>query len=79
MPRSDDVGRSGARGKGRRGSRGLRPGGYPAKAQMRRAQLTVGDLIAAAHDVLGSEARAVARVLSSPELAAAVHRRIVLV
>ncbi len=79
MPRSDDMERSGAKRKGRRGSRGLRLGGHPAKAQVKRSQLTVGDLIAAAHDVLGSEVRAVARVLSSPELAAAVHRRIILV
>ncbi|HZN94950.1 MAG TPA: hypothetical protein VFB81_19690 [Myxococcales bacterium] len=46
---------------------------------MKRAQLTVGDLIAAAYDALGSEARDVARVLRSPDLSVAIHRRIVLV
>jgi len=56
---------------GRRGAR--------AKAAVKRAQLTVGDLIAAAYDALGSEARDVARVLRSPDLSVAIHRRIVLV
>ncbi|HVE85523.1 MAG TPA: hypothetical protein VND93_21870 [Myxococcales bacterium] len=50
-----------------------------ARAAVKRAQLTVGDLIAAAYDVLGSEARVVAKVLSSPDLAVAIHRRIVVV
>ena len=58
-------------GRGRRGGR--------ARAAVKRAQLTVGDLIAAAYDALGSEARDVARVLKSPGLSAAIHRRIVLV
>lgn len=49
------------------------------KAAGKRKQLTVGDLIAAAYDALGSEARAVARVLKSPDLSLAIHRRIVLV
>ncbi len=53
--------------------------GARAKAAVKRAQLTVGDLVAAAYDALGSEARVVARVLSSPDLSAAIRRRIVLV
>jgi len=53
--------------------------GARAKAAVKRAQLTVGDLIAAAYDALGSEARDVARVLRSPDLSVAIHRRIVLV
>ena len=53
--------------------------GARAKAVVKRAQLTVGDLIAAAYDALGSEARDVAKVLSSPDLSVAIHRRIVLV
>ncbi|HEY8211746.1 MAG TPA: chaperonin [Myxococcaceae bacterium] len=44
-----------------------------------KKQLTVGDLIAAAYDTLGSEVRAVARVLKSPDLSLAIHRRIILV
>lgn len=53
--------------------------GARARAAVKRAQLTVGDLIAAAYDALGSEARVVARVLKSPDLSVAIHRRIVLV
>jgi hypothetical protein len=61
----------GAAAGGRRGAR--------AKAAVKRAQLTVGDLVAAAYDALGSGTRDVARVLSSPDLSVAIHRRIVLV
>ena len=50
-----------------------------ARAAVQRAQLTVGDLIAAAYDALGGGARDVARVLKSPDLSVAIHRRIVLV
>lgn len=56
---------------GRRGAR--------ARAAVKRAQLTVGDLIAAAYDALDGGARDVARVLKSPDLSVAIHRRIVLV
>jgi len=56
---------------GRRGAR--------AKSAVKRAQLTVGDLVAAAYDALGGGARDVARVLKSPDLSVAIHRRIVLV
>jgi len=56
-----------------------RGGGRGARAVVRRAQLTVGDLIAAAYDALGGGARDVARVLKSPDLSVAIHRRIVLV
>jgi hypothetical protein len=59
-----------------KGRRGARKG---AGAGAGRAQLTVGDLIAAAYDALESEARDVMRVLSSPALAVAIRRRIVLV
>lgn len=58
-------------GRERRGAR--------ARAAVKRAQLTVGDLIAAAYDALGGGARDVARVLKSPDLSVAIHRRIVLV
>jgi hypothetical protein len=57
---------------------GVRRGGR-ARAAVKRAQLTVGDLVAAAYDALGSEARDVARVLTSPDISMAIHRRIVLV
>ena len=49
------------------------------RAAVKRAPLTVGDLIAAAYDALGGGARDVARVLKSPDLSVAIHRRIVLV
>lgn len=75
----NEKAQSTVKSKGRRGLPGLRRRGKRAQVAMRRAQLTVGDLIAAAYDALGSEARAVARVLSSPDLAAAVRRRIVVV
>jgi hypothetical protein len=53
--------------------------GAKARAAVKRAQLTVGDLIAAAYDALGGGARDVARVLKSPDISVAIHRRIVLV
>lgn len=56
-----------------------KPGAGGKKVAGKRRQLTVGDLIAAAYDALGSEARMVARVLKSPDLSMAIHRRIVLV
>lgn len=64
--------------KGRRGVRSLRRGAR-ARAVAKQAQLTVGDLIAAAYDALESEARDVVRVLKSPALSVAIQRRIVLV
>lgn len=76
MNRATSRKQSAAEPKGAEAS--VRRGGR-AKAAVKRAQLTVGDLIAAAYDALGSEARDVARVLSSPDLSVAIHRRIVLV
>jgi hypothetical protein len=51
----------------------------PAKASSRKTvQVTLGDLIAATYDAVGTM-KDVARVLSSRHLEAAIHRRIVLV
>ena len=44
-----------------------------------KVRLTLGDLIAAACDALGTEAREVAKVLSSASMARATGRRIVFV
>lgn len=41
--------------------------------------LTVGELVAATFDAVGNEVKDVAKVLSSPDLACAIHRRIVVV
>ena len=55
----------------------LRRRGRAAKAVAQRVNLTVGELIAAAFDAVGSEARAVAKVLSSDDMAKVLGRRIV--
>lgn len=47
--------------------------------QMKRKALTLGELIAAAFDAVGTEVKDVAKVLSSPEMAVATGKRIVLV
>jgi hypothetical protein len=56
------------------------------KVQARRAapvakavRLTLGDLVAAAFEAAGNEARGAARILSSNDLACAMGKRIVLV
>jgi hypothetical protein len=49
-----------------------------AKSAMKKVQVTLGDLIAAAYETAGTM-KGAARVLSSRHLAAAIHRRIVLV
>jgi hypothetical protein len=46
---------------------------------MRRVQVTLGDLIAAAFDAVGGEVRKVARVVSSPAMAVATGKHIVVV
>ncbi len=46
---------------------------------MRRVQVTLGDLIAAAFDTVGGEARKVARVISSPTMTVATGKHIVFV
>jgi hypothetical protein len=48
-----------------------------ARAVARRANITLGDLIAATFDTVGSEARMVARLISSADMAKAIGRRIV--
>jgi hypothetical protein len=56
---------------GRRGAKAV--GGAAA------SKVTLGELIAAAFDTVGTEVKDVAKLLSSPDLACAIHRRIVLV
>lgn len=46
---------------------------------MQRVQVTLGDLIAAAFDTVGGEARKVARVISSPTMTVATGKHIVFV
>jgi len=46
---------------------------------MHRVQVTLGDLIAAAFDTVGGEARKVARVISSPTMTVATGKHIVFV
>jgi hypothetical protein len=46
---------------------------------MRRVQVTLGDLIAAAFDTVGGEAKKVARVISSPTMTMATGTHIVFV
>ncbi|MFB1480145.1 chaperonin [Corallococcus sp. RDP092CA] len=47
--------------------------------QARRVQVTLGDLIAAAFDTVGGEARKVAKVVSSTDMTLATGRHIVFV
>lgn len=55
--------------------------GAAVRAGRRAAQVhvTLGDLVAAAFDAVGGEARKVARVLSSPDMAVATGKHIVFV
>ncbi|MFL5350877.1 MAG: chaperonin [Hyalangium sp.] len=46
---------------------------------MRRVQVTLGDLIAAAFDTVGGEVKKVARVVSSPTMTLATGKHIVVV
>ncbi len=46
---------------------------------MRRVQVTLGDLIAAAFDAVGGEVKRVARVVSSPSMTLATGKHIVVV
>ncbi len=65
------------RRQGRRVMPALRRKGQAAKAVAKKVNLTVGELIAAAFDAVGNEARAVAKVLSSDDMARVLGRRIV--
>ena len=60
------------------GKRGRRPEST-ATAMARRVNTTLGDLIAAAFDTVGSEVREVAEVVSSSAMARVIGRRIVLI
>ena len=63
----------------RRGRRAIPRARWAASSEPRpeRIQLTVGELVAAAFDALG-DARSVARVLSSPQMACALRAKIVI-
>ncbi len=56
-----------------------RQGRHGAKAVAKKATVTLGDLIAAAFDTVGTEVKEVARVLSSKDMARLTGRRIVVV
>ncbi len=62
----------------KKGSASLGRTGSRAKAMVRKVNTTLGDLIAAAFDTVGSEAKAVAELVSSSDMARAIGRRIVL-
>ena len=47
--------------------------------QVKRVQVTLGDLIAAAFDTVGSEVKKVAQVVSSPAMTVATGKHIVVV
>jgi hypothetical protein len=53
--------------------------GKAAAKQVRRVQVTLGDLIAAAFDTVGSEVKKVAQVVSSPAMTVATGKHIVVV
>ncbi len=55
----------------------LKRKGRQAQAVAKKVNLTLGELIAAAFDTVGAEARSVARVLSSDDMSRALNRRIV--
>lgn len=50
-----------------------------ARGRVRRVQVTLGDLIAAAFDTVGGEVRKVAQVVSSPAMTVATGKHIVVV
>ncbi len=57
----------------------IRRQGIRAQAAVKKVQLTVGDLIAATFDTVGTEARSVAKVLTSRDMYRLTDRRIVFV
>jgi hypothetical protein len=57
----------------------VKAAGSKAERSMRRVQVTLGDLIAAAFDTVGGEAKKVARVISSPTMTVATGTHIVFV
>ncbi len=70
--RDQVIRRKARRAKGARATaKGARP--------VRRVQVTVGDLIAAAFDAVGGEVKKVARVISSPAMQVATGKHIVCV
>ncbi len=50
-----------------------------AARQVRRVQVTLGDLIVAAFDTVGNEVKKVAKVVSSPDMAVATGKHIIVV
>ncbi len=71
--------RGAVRRQGRRVMPALRRTAQRAKVVADRAQLTLGEIIAAAYDTAGGEFREVLAVVTSPEMSRALGRRIVLV
>lgn len=63
----------------RKGTVAVARKGKAAAKQVRRVQVTLGDLIAAAFDTVGSEVKKVAQVVSSPAMTVATGKHIVVV
>lgn len=63
----------------RRVAPGLRRGAQRAQAAAQQATLTLGELIAAAYDTVGGEAREVVKLVTSRPMTRALGRRIVFV
>lgn len=63
----------------RKGTVAVARRGKAAVKQARRVQVTLGDLIAAAFDTVGSEVKKVAQVVSSPAMTVATGKHIVVV
>jgi hypothetical protein len=57
----------------------LRKGKKALRHAASRAQVTLGDLIAAAYDTVGPTVKGISRVLSSPEMSKVTGRKIVFV
>jgi|GEM_PF-2983167 len=56
----------------------LRQHGSRARAAAMKVNITLGDLIAAAFDTVGNEAKSVAALISSADMSRAIGKRIVL-
>lgn len=63
----------------RRRARQTKAGRAAAVKPVRRVQVTLGDLIAAAFDAVGGEVKKVAKVVSSPAMTLATGKHIVVV
>ena len=79
MASSKKNGTKAVKNQGRRVMPALRRTTKKAQVAAKSAQVTLGDLIAAAFDTVGNEVKDVARLLSSREIVQTTGRRIVFV